>query len=81
MGDQFAEVYPQVIFIDINMPMMDGFQFIDYFKKESEKQLQKPKLVLLTSSVYNEDREKAKSISKDIVFLNKPLKKEMLDAL
>ena len=60
---------------------MDGFQFIDYFKKESEKQLQKPKLVLLTSSVYNEDREKAKSISKDIVFLNKPLKKEMLDAL
>ena len=54
MGDQFAEVYPQVIFIDINMPMMDGFQFIDYFKKESEKQLQKPKLVLLTSSVYNE---------------------------
>ena len=81
MGDQFAELYPQVIFIDINMPMMDGFQFIDYFKKESEKQLQKPKLVLLTSSVYNEDREKAKSISKDIVFLNKPLTKEMLDSL
>jgi CheY-like chemotaxis protein len=81
MGDKFSEVHPNVIFIDINMPMMDGFQFIDHYKKSSEGQLQKPKLVILTSSVYNEDRQKANDISEDIIFLNKPLTKAMLDSI
>jgi CheY-like chemotaxis protein len=81
IGDQFSEIYPQVIFIDINMPMMDGFQFIEHFKKNIEKLMQKPKLVILTSSVYHEDKEKAKDISDDITFLNKPLTNEMLDGL
>lgn len=81
MGSEYAEVYPKVIFIDINMPMMDGFQFIDHYKKSSEEHLQKPKLVILTSSVYNEDRQKANAISPDIIFLNKPLTKAMLDTI
>lgn len=79
MGEQYVSVYPEVIFIDINMPMMDGFQFIENFKKKNETQLQKPKLVILTSSVYHEDKQKAQSISQDIIFLNKPLTKEMLE--
>lgn len=81
MGDDHAEAFPQVIFIDINMPMMDGFQFIENFKKGNEVKLRQPKLVILTSSVYHEDRQKAQSISEDILFLNKPLTKEMLDTL
>ena len=81
MGEDYSDVYPQVLFIDINMPMMDGFQFIDHFKKSSEKNLKQPKLVILTSSVYNEDRQKATDISKDIIFLNKPLTKPMLDSI
>src|SRR5688572_19703302 len=81
MGDKLSEMYPQVIFIDINMPMMDGFQFAEHFKKTLEKQLSKPKLVILTSSVYYEDVQKAMDISEDIVFLNKPLTKEMLSGL
>jgi CheY-like chemotaxis protein len=75
MGSEYAAVYPQVIFIDINMPMMDGFQFIHHYKKGSEKQLHDP------SSVYNEDRQKASDISGEIIFLNKPLTKSMLDAI
>ncbi len=81
MGNEYSDVYPRVIFIDINMPMMDGFQFIEHYKKNSEESLQKPKLVILTSSVYNEDRQKANDISKDIIFLNKPLTKTMLDSI
>lgn len=81
MGDNFSEVYPEVIFIDLNMPMIDGFQFIEHFKKGAEARLQKPKLVILTSSVYHEDRQKAMSISKDIIFLNKPLTKDMLETI
>lgn len=81
MGSEYADVYPFVIFIDINMPMMDGFQFIEHFKKTTEKYLHKPKLVILTSSVYNEDKQKASEISSDIVFLNKPLTSTMLDSI
>jgi CheY-like chemotaxis protein len=81
MGSEYADVYPFVIFIDINMPMMDGFQFIEHFKKTTEKHLHKPKLVILTSSVYNEDKQKASEISNDIIFLNKPLTSAMLDSI
>lgn len=81
MGEEFLNAMPEVIFIDINMPMVDGFQFIDAFKKTIEKQVNKPKLVVLTSSVFEKDKEKTFSISEDIVFLNKPLTKEMLETL
>ena len=81
MGSEYSDVYPQIIFVDINMPMMDGFQFIDNYKKSSEEHLQKPKLVILTSSLYNEDRQRANDISSEILFLNKPLTKAMLDSI
>jgi CheY-like chemotaxis protein len=81
MGEGYEKVYPGVLFIDINMPMIDGFQFIEQLKTTGGKAGNNSKLVILTSSVNKEDREKAKAISKDIVFLNKPLTKQMLDSL
>ena len=73
LGEQGTVVYPEVIFIDVNMPLIDGFQFIEYFKKIENKKLQQCKLVVLTSSIYAEDKEKTQKLSKDIIFLNKPL--------
>lgn len=81
MGDKYKELYPEVIFIDVNMPMVDGFQFIENFNKKNKNKSYIPKMVILTSSVSNEDRMKTKAISKDIIFLNKPLTKEMLNNL
>jgi CheY-like chemotaxis protein len=81
MGEEYAEAYPDVIFIDINMPMMDGFQFIELFEKNTERYKKKPKLVILTSSVYHEDIQRAKDISHNIVFLNKPLSSELLSSV
>lgn len=81
LGKDYSTIFPEVIFVDINMPMMDGFQFIETFKKQAEQRLCTPKLVILTSSVYHEDRQKALSISPDIIFLNKPLTKEMLGGI
>lgn len=74
-------VFPKYIFIDLNMPVIDGFQFINSFKQMKSKLAKKCKLVILTSSVYEDDKRKAKSISKDIVFLSKPLTAQMLSAL
>lgn len=81
MGDKYASIFPQVLFIDINMPMMDGFQFIEQYLKEAAERLHQPKLIILTSSVYHEDRMKASRISEEIIFLNKPLTKEMLEKI
>ncbi len=81
MGEGFLQAMPEVIFIDINMPMVDGFQFIDAFKKTIEKQVKKPKLVVLTSSVFEKDKERTFNISEDIIFLNKPLTAEMLEKI
>ena len=63
-----AKMYPEVIFIDINMPMMDGFQFIEEFKRLFDAKIFNPKLVLLTSSVFQYDRQRTQEISEDIVF-------------
>ncbi|MGZ3930708.1 MAG: response regulator, partial [Bacteroidia bacterium] len=80
-GSAASDIYPQAIFIDINMPMMDGFQFIDNLKKIDDKKIKECKLVILTSSIYPEDRAKAKEIGEDITFLNKPLTEAMLNQL
>lgn len=78
---EFPKICPKVIFVDINMPIMDGFQFIHAFREMIAKQPVKPKLVVLTSSAAPMDREKTEGISPEIVFLNKPLTMEMLDRL
>lgn len=75
------EFFPEVIFVDLNMPSMDGFQFINKLKENIISDFKKLKVVILTSSVYEGDRKKAGEISKDIVFLNKPLTVSMLDEL
>lgn len=78
MQDKWAELVPEIVFIDINMPMMDGFQFIELFKKTFGGMDPQPRLVMLTSSLYAEDKMRAESLSKNILFLNKPLTKEIL---
>lgn len=75
------EIFPEVIFIDINMPIMDGFQFIHNLLLMPVAKTLDPKMVILTSSASPQDRQKAAEISKKIVFLNKPLTKEMLDTI
>jgi CheY-like chemotaxis protein len=75
------EIIPEVIFVDINMPLIDGFQFIETVKKINNNVLQKIKFVVLTSSVHDLDRKKALEISDEILFLNKPLNKEKLELI
>jgi hypothetical protein len=61
--------------------MIDGFQFIENFKNKSPKRFKSTKIVILTSSLSIHDREKSIGISKDILFLNKPLTEEALNQI
>jgi CheY-like chemotaxis protein len=64
---------PDFIFLDINMPMMNGFQFLDNLSDQLIEFLHNSKVVMLSSSVDPRDIEKAKHypIVKD--FISKPL--------
>ncbi len=72
------QLVPAVIFVDINMPFMDGFQFIEQFYKLQKDLQVKSRIAILTSSFNPADKETAAKISSDIVFLNKPLTEEGL---
>lgn len=69
---------PGIILLDINMPLMNGWEFLDEFKKLDEEQKSKIFLVMLSSSIDPIDKRRADE-NKDIkMFLNKPLTKENL---
>ena len=78
-----AVIFPEVIFVDVNMPVIDGFQFIQQIQKDFKAEMEKyhPKLVMLTSSVFNSDRQKAKESFSETIFLVKPLTEETLGTI
>lgn len=81
MGDNFKNMCPEVIFIDLNMPILDGFQFLESIKTINNKILNTSKLVILTSSAHPEDSKKTMAINKNVIYLNKPLTAEMLNSI
>lgn len=74
--------YPDTLFLDINMPVRTGWDFLDeYDILCKEKSLKKMNIYMLSSSVYEEDIKKAEENPLITKYVTKPLEVSMLQSL
>jgi CheY-like chemotaxis protein len=73
--------FPDFILLDINMPVMDGWEFLDEFNKLPEPILQRSCVMMLSSSNHVDDVVKAKEYAVVKNFFSKPLTEEMVRAI
>lgn len=72
---------PELIFLDINMPGMDGWEFIEAYKNLPTNQRANAIIIMLTTSLNPDDQEKAESYQVISTFMHKPLSKAHLDEI
>lgn len=73
------EALPDLIFLDINMPLMDGWEFLEEYEKLRVSFQKDIHILMLTSSISPEDIEKSKTHELVFEFVTKPLSIEKLN--
>ncbi len=76
-----VENLPNIIFLDINMPIVDGFVFLYEFEKFNEVVRNKCKVIILSSSDNKRDIDKIVNNNHVIKFITKPLTEVALDEI
>ncbi len=77
--ERLNEISPEILFVDINMPVMDGWELLD---KLAEKHVPAPyPIIMVSSSIDPADKRRAKEHPLKPGFIEKPLTTEKLAEL
>ncbi len=72
---------PELILLDINMPVMNGWEFLEAFSEEFKDKFPETRIYMLTSSLDPLDLTHSKNYENVIGYMNKPLIKERVEEL
>ena len=73
-----GDCHPDLIFLDINMPGMNGWEFLQQYSLLDKKLQSRAIIIMLTTSQNPDDAAKAKTWSAISDYITKPLTKEMI---
>ncbi|AOC95723.1 MULTISPECIES: response regulator [Flavobacterium] len=76
-----ARKRPELIFLDLNMPIMGGWEFLDHFTSPDYREFNMVPVIVLSSTIDPEDLAKAKKYPIIVDFLSKPITQPMLEYL
>ncbi len=72
---------PELILLDINMPVMNGWEFLQEYNPRYQEKLVNTRIVILSSTIDPEDFALAKQYPVVVQFISKPLSIENLEEL
>ncbi len=73
--------YPELIFLDLNMPVMGGWEFLDNYSNSYASYFTDIKVIVLSSTIDPQDVEKSRTYPMVLDFMSKPITTEMLEDL
>lgn len=73
------KTFPDFIFLDLNMPVVDGWDFLNTYRNFPEEMKEKCTLYILSSSIDEDDINRSKLYEDVRDFFSKPLKKKDLE--
>jgi CheY-like chemotaxis protein len=78
---EYPEKLPAIIFLDINMPLHDGFDFLEKFGALSDEITTRCKVIILSSSANKKDIERILRNDHVIKFMTKPISEDALEEI
>jgi len=80
-NEEFRQNKPSLILLDINMPIMNGFEFMEAYKELDDSMKASVVVVMLTSSLHHIDQARASGLDDLNGFINKPLTREQMESI
>ena len=72
---------PEILFLDIQMPRIDGWEFLKALKEKIGENQSLIRIFIVSSSVMDSDMAKAMSFPQVENYLTKPLTRDMMDSV